>query len=251
MKQSKTPLSEPERQGVWQMFDRIAGRYDFLNHTLSMGIDVRWRRRLAEMLPPHPGLKVLDLATGTADVPLAFCQHNGDVAQVTGMDLAEQMLGQGRKKISAAGLEQRIALQTGDAMQVPAADNSVDAVTISFGIRNVPDLDQTLREMQRVLKPGGYGLVLEFSTPEIPGFKQGYLLYLRHILPQLGALVSGDAYAYRYLNQTIESFPYGQDFCDRMLAAGFSDVLAEAQSGGIATIYRGVKPHQDSAAIAS
>lgn len=251
MTRLKSTFTEPERQGVWQMFDRIAERYDLLNHTLSMGIDRRWRHRLAQMLPSHPQLQVLDLATGTADVPLALCAFNADVETVVGMDLAEQMLSKGREKIVAAGLQQRIRLQVGDAMKVPAESNRFDATTISFGIRNVPDLDQTLREMYRLLKPGGYGLVLEFSTPELPGFKQGYLLYLRHILPRLGALISGDSYAYRYLNQTIETFPYGQDFCDRMLAVGFSEVLAEPQTGGIATIYRGIKPHQDAGVITS
>lgn len=232
---------EPERQNVWQMFDRIADRYDFLNHALSMGIDRGWRQRLNELLPSRTEMQILDLATGTADVPLAFCAQRDDV-QITGMDLSEEMLKIGRQKISAAGLEQRIQLETGDAMQIPAKDNAYDAVTISFGIRNVPDVSQTLREMLRTLKPGGVGMVLEFSTPRIPVFKQGYLFYLRHILPRVGAAISGDSQAYRYLNQTIESFPYGQDFCDLMIAAGFSEVEAYPLSGGIASIYRGSKP---------
>lgn len=232
---------EPERLNVWQMFDRIAHRYDFLNHTLSMGIDVGWRERLAELLPPQSELKLLDLATGTADVPLTLCQLNPHI-QAVGMDLAEKMLDVGREKIEAQRLQTRIELQTGDAMKIPAPDQSYDAVTISFGIRNVPDVSTTLREMYRVLKPGGVGLVLEFSTPEIPVFKQAYLFYLRHVLPRVGAMVSGDAYAYRYLNQTIESFPYGQDFCDLMIDVGFQGVFAEAQTGGIASIYRGERP---------
>jgi len=233
---------EPERVGVWQMFDRIAGRYDFLNHTLSLGIDSLWRERLSQLLPPRPELEILDLATGTADVPLTLCQHNTDVKSMVGMDLSEQMLAVGRKKIQAAGLHARIQLATGDAMQIPVAASCFDAVTISFGIRNVPDVSETLREMYRVLRPGGYALILEFSTPQIPVLKTGYLLYLRHILPRIGALISGDSYAYRYLNQTIESFPYGQDFCDLMIAAGFSEVWAEPQTAGIVTIYRGQKP---------
>lgn len=224
------------------MFDRIAHRYDFLNRTLSMGIDVGWRKQLAGMLPPQPNLRVLDLATGTADVPLALCDYNADVLEVVGMDLSQGMLELGQAKVTAAARNAQIRLEAGDAMQVPAGDQSFDAVTISFGIRNVPDLNQTLREMHRVLKPGGYGLVLEFSTPDLPGWKQLYLFYLRHWLPHVGALISGDSGAYRYLNRTIESFPYGQAFCDRMIAAGFHDLLACPLTGGIATIYRGIRP---------
>ncbi len=232
---------EPERQNVWQMFDRIADRYDFLNHTLSMGIDRGWRQRLNELLPSRAQMQILDLATGTADVPLAFCANRDDV-QITGMDLSEKMLAVGRQKVAAAGLDQRIRLETGDAMQIPAESEAYDAVTISFGIRNVLDVSQTLREMARTLKPGGVGMVLEFSTPRIPVFKQGYLFYLRHVLPKVGAAISGDSSAYRYLNQTIETFPYGQNFCDLMITAGFSEVEAFPLTGGIATIYRGVKP---------
>ena len=232
-------LKEIERQDVWRMFDRIAGRYDLLNRTLSLGIDVGWRQQLAQMLPPRPGLRVLDLATGTADVPLSLCANNPDVLDVLGTDLSEGMLALGRDKVNAACRQGQISLSSGDAMAIPSEDQAFDAVTISFGIRNVPDVSQTLREMYRVLKPGGYGLVLEFSTPPWPGLKQGYLFYLRHILPRIGEWVSGDSVAYRYLNQTIETFPYGQAFCDLMIEAGFAEVEALPLSGGIATIYRG------------
>ncbi len=225
------------------MFDRIAWRYDFLNRVLSMGIDRGWREQMANMLPPRADLKVLDLATGTADVPLTFAKTNGDIAHITGMDLAEKMLDIGREKIEKKRLTQKIELSTGDAMAIPAEDNAYDAATISFGIRNVPDVLTTLKEMHRVVNPGGYGLILEFSTPDIPGFKQGYMFYLRHVLPQIGAALSGDGYAYRYLNQTIETFPYGQDFCDLMIEAGFTQTEAVPLTGGIATIYRGVKPY--------
>lgn len=234
--------TEPERQDVWQMFDRIAHRYDLLNRTLSMGIDISWRKKLAAMLPPQPGLRVLDLATGTADVPLALCDYNADVTEVVGMDLSEGMLALGKQKVTAAARDAQIQLSVGDAMQIPAEERSFDAVTISFGIRNVPDVSQTLREMYRVLRPGGYGLVLEFSTPEIPGWKQAYLLYLRHLLPRVGAMISGDSKAYRYLNQTIETFPYGQAFCNLMIEAGFTEVEGVELTGGIATIYRGMRP---------
>lgn len=239
--------AEPERQDVWRMFDRIAGRYDFLNHTLSMGIDVGWRRELARKLPARPDLRVLDLATGTADVPLSLSAENADVTEIVGTDLSEGMLAIGAKKVEAAGLNSKISLNIGDATAIPFEDQSFDAVTISFGIRNVPDVSQCLREMQRVLKPGGHALVLEFSTPQLPVFKQGYLFYLRHVLPRIGELVSGDKYAYRYLNKTIETFPYGQDFCDLMIHAGLTEVDAFPLSGGISTLYLGVKPWPTSA----
>lgn len=238
--QAKLP-TEPNRQQIWQMFDRIADRYDFLNHTLSMGIDRGWRKTMASHLPARPGLRVLDLATGTADVAISFCQVNADVMEVVGTDLSEGMLKYGQQKVSEACLEAQIKLKAGDATQIDEPDQSFDAVSISFGIRNVPDVEACLREMYRVLKARSHGLVLEFSTPELPGFKQGYLFYLRHILPRIGELVSGDQYAYRYLNKTIESFPYGQDFCDLMIKAGFEDVEAFPLSGGIATLYKGVR----------
>ena len=239
----KNNIHPPVRQDVWQMFDRIAWRYDFLNRILSMGIDRGWREHMADMLPPRPELRVLDLATGTADVPLTFVRVNQDIAHITGMDLAEKMLAIGREKIAKQNLNSTITLSTGDAMAIPAENNAYDAATISFGIRNVPDVLTTLKEMLRVINPGGHALVLEFSTPEIPVFKQGYLFYLRHVLPQIGAALSGDSYAYRYLNQTIETFPYGQAFCDLMIEAGFTQTEAVPLTGGIATIYKGVKPH--------
>lgn len=239
----KNNIQTPARQDVWQMFDRIAWRYDFLNRILSMGIDRGWREQMADMLPPRPELQILDLATGTADVPLTFVRSNQDIAHITGMDLAEKMLDTGREKVAKQGLTNTIDLSTGDAMAIPAEDNTYDAATISFGIRNVPDVLTTLKEMHRVVNPGGYALILEFSTPQIPVFKEGYLFYLRHILPQIGAALSGDSHAYRYLNQTIETFPYGQDFCDLMIEAGFTQTAAVPLTGGIATIYKGVKPY--------
>ena len=221
------------------MFDRIAHRYDFLNRVLSMGIDVSWRKKMANSLPPRPNLRLLDLATGTADVPLTLCEQNSDIIEFIGSDLSEGMLEYGRQKVSKASKEGLICLKTGDAMQIEEPDQSFDAVSISFGIRNVPDVSQTLKEMYRVLKSDSCALILEFSTPTLPGFQQGYLFYLRHVLPRIGQTLSGDSYAYRYLNQTIETFPYGQNFCDLMIEVGFQDVEAIPLSGGIATLYRG------------
>jgi len=190
--------SNRSRDEVWKMFDRVARRYDFLNR-------------------PHRGQHVLDLATGTADQIIFLFEKSHKVKSGVGMDLAEKMLEIGREKTISLGLSGVITLKVGDAMDIPADDNQFDAVTISFGIRNVIDVGKALREMYRVLKPNGRALVLEFSLPHNRLIRGAYLLYLRHIMPRVGALVSGDSYAYRYLNETIETFPYGGAFCDSRL----------------------------------
>lgn len=230
------------RDEVWKMFDRVARRYDFLNRLISFGMDVSWRRKMSDFLPPHRGQHVLDLATGTADQILFLFEKSHKVKSGVGMDLAEKMLEIGREKTISLGLSGVITLKIGDAMDIPADDNQFDAVTISFGIRNVIDVGKALREMYRVLKPNGRALVLEFSLPHNRLIRGAYLLYLRHILPRVGALVSGDSYAYRYLNETIESFPYGGAFCDKLRAAGFRAVEAHPVTFGVAMIYKGSKP---------
>ena len=224
------------------MFDRIAPRYDLLNRMLSMGTDVRWRRRMAACLPERRPMRLLDLATGTADQAISLVKADSRIESATGLDLAEQMLAVGREKLVRLGLADRIRLGTGDAVKIPEPDTAYDVTTISFGIRNVLDVSAALREMRRVLKPGGRALILEFSTPESAWFRPVYLFYLRHILPHIGALLSGDRNAYRYLNQTIETFPCGDAFCDLMRKAGFERVKHIPLSLGIATIYQGDRP---------
>lgn len=231
----------PSRQHVGSMFDRIAHRYDLLNRLLSFGTDVRWRKRLAGQLPAGEALRVLDLATGTADVLIALDRHCPRVARGTGVDLSFGMLSHGVPKLRALGLADRFRLVRGDAQRLPLPSDAYDAVTISFGIRNVLDVEAGLREMCRVLKPGGRALVLEFSLPGNALFRAGYLFYFRHVLPRVGALVSGDAQAYRYLNQTVETFPYGAAFAQLMNNAGFRSVQAHPLTFGIATLYQGDK----------
>jgi len=204
----------PSRRDIWKMFDRIAARYDLLNHLLSADIDKRWRRRLATMLPGGGNLSVLDLATGTGDQLLTLAA-DGRVTNGIGIDLAEQMLAVGREKIRRLNLDRQLSLQHGDAENIPFNTNRFDAATIAFGIRNMTDVRRTLIEMHRVLKPGGRALILEFSLPRNT--------------------------AYRYLNETIETFPHGTAFCELMTKAGFSSVKHTPLTMGVATIYCGDK----------
>jgi demethylmenaquinone methyltransferase/2-methoxy-6-polyprenyl-1,4-benzoquinol methylase len=225
---------------VWKMFDRIAPRYDLLNRVLSFRSDIAWRKRMAR----HAGqgeLDVLDLATGTGDQILHLIDGGARVKSALGIDMAEEMLAHGRPKFARRGLEDRVVLKTGNATAIPCEDNSFDLVTITFGIRNVGDVHEALREMRRVLRPGGRALILEFSLPKNRIMRCGYLFYLRHILPNIGAMISGDAKAYRYLNRTIEAFPSGEDFCVLMRNAAMVEVAAIPLTFGIATIYKGDK----------
>ena len=223
------------------MFDRIAPRYDLLNRLLSGGRDVAWRKRLARHLPPGEDLRVLDLATGTGDVLIMLDQASGRIGSGLGVDMAGEMLALGQRKLERGGLTGRFTLARADATVIPAADDSVDAVTIAFGIRNVDCVEKALAEMRRVLKPGGRALILEFSLPSNRLFRAGYLFYFRHVLPGIGGLISGDRQAYRYLNETVESFPYGEAFIQLMERQGFHSVKEHPLTFGIASIYEGEK----------
>jgi demethylmenaquinone methyltransferase/2-methoxy-6-polyprenyl-1,4-benzoquinol methylase len=230
----------PSRRDVHRMFDRIAPRYDLLNHLLSFNRDKAWRRRMAALLPTRTNLKLLDLATGTGDQLLAL-YSSGKIASGVGIDPAEKMLAIGQEKIARRGLSDKLSLSVGSAEQIPFPDKSFDVVTISFGIRNVTDVAKSLSEMHRVLKPEGRALILEFSLPTSKLIKAGYLFYFRYILPALGGIISGDREAYRYLNQTVESFPHGENFAKLMREAGFEGVKATPLTFGVASIYQGDK----------
>lgn len=235
------PPEKASRREVWKMFDRIAHRYDLLNRLLSFGQDVIWRKKVAGRLKDTPGQIVLDLATGTADLLITVCKENPRVNSGIGIDLAEKMLEIGKRKIADKNLDSQLKLEVGDAVNIPFSDGSFDAAMIAFGIRNVEDIHRSLLEMNRVLKAGGRAIILEFSLPANRVIRTIYLFYFRRILPKIGALISGDKYAYSYLNETVEAFPYGKDFEDLMIQAGFVSVQSTPLTFGIATIYQGDK----------
>lgn len=231
-----------EKNQVANIFNAIAPSYDFLNRVLSMGIDIYWRERLAKRLKKtSEAMKLLDVATGTADLAITLCQKYTFIKSITGIDLADNMLEIGRKKTKHKRLDKIISLQTGDASNLDFADATFDAVTISFGIRNVENLEKALSEMYRVLKVGGQLLVLEFSLPRSELLKALYLLYFRHVLPLIGRLFSKHPQAYAYLNKTVESFPSGQSFADIIKQQGFTKLSFTPLTFGIATIYEGRK----------
>lgn len=229
------------KSNSWRMFNQISPRYDFLNHFLSFGLDIRWRKILAQFLPPRKKLQVLDLATGTADVLISFVKHNKKIEHAYGIDMAQNMLDVGRSKIQNKNLDKLITLKYGNINQIPFEDNSFDATSIAFGIRNVDDPTIVLREMYRVLKKKGRTMILEFSLPENNLIKNLHLFYLRNLVPIIGFIFSGHYKAYKYLNQTIETFPYGANFCTLMRNEGFKRVNAHPLMFGIATIYIGEK----------
>jgi len=223
------------------MFNRIAPTYDLLNHLLSFGRDFSWRRKAVRCIGNDGPLRVVDLATGTADLLIALLREHPHIVDAVGLDCSEEMLAVGRDKLRRYGLAARGRLVQGDATQTSFADGSFDVVTMAFGIRNTPDPRATLDEIHRLLAPGGVAVILEFSLPANTVVRWGYLAHLRLVVPLIGALVSGDRRAYRYLNQSIESFHGPADFCTMMEQAGFHDVSAQPLTAGVASIYRGSK----------
>lgn len=234
------PLSARQRENA-RMFDRIAHRYDFLNRLLSMRRDVIWRRRLADHLPSGSQLHLLDVATGTGDLLLSLAERSGRIACGVGLDLAGRMLQIAKGKLKGSSHRGRMSLILGDGAMMPFPDDCFDVVTIGFGIRNFADTSRGLREFHRVLKPGGRLLVLEFSLPTNRILYYGYLAYFRFVLPIIGRMLSGDSAAYRHLNRSVETFPYGQQFCDLLTQAGLIDVNVTPLTFGLASIYQGDK----------
>ena len=226
---------------IGAMFDGIARRYDLLNRLLSLQRDQRWRTLAARLVLAGRPRTVLDVATGTADLPLMLTALDPQV-RVTGIDIATEMLARGRVKAQRRPGGERIELRPGNALALPVAGASVDAVTIAFGIRNVADYRTALCEMHRVLRPSGSVTILEFSLPRHPLIRAGYLLYFRHLLPLVGGLISGNASAYRYLNRSVESFPDGARFSRLLADAGFERTRCLPLTFGIASIHCARKP---------
>lgn len=231
--------SESKKEQVAGMFDRIAHKYDFLNHFFSMGIDKAWRKKaiksLASVQPQH----ILDVATGTGDFAIAALPLKPK--QVIGIDISEGMMEIGRKKLQEAGLDRQITLEYGDSETLSYGDNSFDAITCGFGVRNFENLEKGLIQMQRVLKPGGKLAILEFSKPKTFPIKQIYYIYFQYIMPGLGKLVSKDARAYTYLPESVLAFPEGKDFVDILYKCGFKEVKAQPLTFGITTLYTASK----------
>lgn len=228
-----------KKEQVEAMFDNIAHRYDFLNHLLSLGIDKLWRKSAVKILKQHHPKNVLDVATGTADFALEDYKSNAE--KIVGVDIAEQMLAIGREKIKAKGLSDKITLQRGDSEDLPFSENSFDAITVGFGVRNFENLQKGLAEMRRVLNKDGLLIVLEFSKPKVFPVKQVFHLYFHYVCPLIGKWFSKDARAYTYLPESVASFPEGEDFLNELKKAGFLNTQCKTVSFGIASIYTAYK----------
>ena len=225
-----------KKEQVSHMFNSIARRYDLLNRLLSAGIDKRWRKRAIALLAKAKPQKVLDIATGTADVAIALVKQL-DTPKVVGLDIAEAMLEIGRKKIGKLDLDDRIELLVGDAEHLPFPSNTFDALTVSFGVRNFENLQAGLQEMHRVLKPQAEAVILEFSRPRLFPLKQIFHFYFKNILPLIGRWTSKDPRAYHYLYESVQAFPDGEDFLRELEKAGFRQTKQIALTFGICSIY--------------
>jgi demethylmenaquinone methyltransferase/2-methoxy-6-polyprenyl-1,4-benzoquinol methylase len=222
---------------VEEMFDAIAGRYDFLNHLLSGGIDRRWRRKAIRSLALTGRERVLDLCTGTADLAIAARTARPGAARVVGVDFAGGMLRVGSEKLRHRGLHDSIALVRGDATRIPAASRSVDAVTVAFGIRNVENAEAACAEIYRVLAPGGRIAILEFALPTVPGVRSAYLWYFEHVLPRLGRMISRHDAAYTYLPESVGAFPLPDEFVKLLRQTGFVNICAGSLTFGVVYLY--------------
>jgi demethylmenaquinone methyltransferase/2-methoxy-6-polyprenyl-1,4-benzoquinol methylase len=224
---------------VKEMFDGIAHKYDFLNHFLSLGIDNIWREKALKNLSAYKNPRILDVATGTGDFAIAALKYKP--SGVVGIDLSPEMLKKGQEKMVRKGLDHIIKLEVGDSENLKFQDNSFDAVTVAFGVRNFENLEKGLSEMARVLRPEGKAVILEFSKPQGGFFRVLFNFYFFNILPLLGRMVSKHSSAYTYLPESVDAFPSGKNFTDIMVKCGFKAVNAKSLTGGIATIYTGVK----------
>ncbi len=228
-----------KKQQVARMFDSISGRYDFLNHFLSLGIDILWRKKAIRLLDALQPKIILDVATGTGDFSIEAMSLHPE--KIIGVDISEGMLEVGRRKMREKKLDAVIELRSGDSENLPFEDNFFDAVIVAFGVRNFENLDRGLSEMLRVLKPGGRVIVLEFSRPSKFPFKQLYNVYFTTILPLIGRWISSDQEAYRYLPESVRAFPDGKAFLKILSDIGYKNPQCNPLTFGISSLYWGTK----------
>lgn len=230
---------DTKKKQVASMFDNISGQYDFLNHFLSMGIDILWRKKAIKLLKADQPKLILDIATGTGDFAIEALALKPD--KVIGVDISQGMLEVGKKKLKKKGLDHIIELQMGDSERLLFDDNKFDAIIVAFGVRNFEHLEQGLKDMYRVLKSGGKVVILEFSKPRTFPFKQVYQFYFKWILPKIGRLISKDNSAYTYLPESVNEFPDGKDFIGILEKTGFKQTECKPLTLGISSIYTGIK----------
>jgi demethylmenaquinone methyltransferase / 2-methoxy-6-polyprenyl-1,4-benzoquinol methylase len=241
-KMTVVPYKEQDaskKEQVAQMFDNVSPKYDFLNHLLSGGIDILWRKKAIKLLKKAQPKTILDIATGTGDFAIEALTLKPD--KIVGVDISEGMLSFGREKIKKLGMDSVITLQSGDSERLAFEDNTFDAVIVSFGVRNFENLEKGLTDMCRVMKSGGTCVVLEFSKPQTFPMKQLYNFYFKNILPTVGKIVSKDTSAYTYLYDSVQAFPEGNDFMKVFQRAGFTQTQCLPLTFGISTIYVGRK----------
>ncbi len=243
MSNTVTPYqsSDGKKEQVAEMFDNIAPKYDFLNQLLSLGIHKGWRKKSVKLLIPFDPKFLLDVATGTGDFAIE-ANKRLNPTKIIGVDISEGMMKFGREKLKKLKLDSKIELKLGDSENLPFSDNSFDAITVGFGVRNFETLEKGMAGMFRVLKPGGIVVILEFSRPRKFPIKQFYNFYFNHVTPFIGKLFSKDNRAYTYLPESVNAFPDGDTFLAIMKKTGFSDPTWQPLSFGIASIYTGRKP---------
>ena len=224
-----------KKEQVTQMFDTISTNYDGLNRVISLGIDVKWRKKVVQIVGENHPKQILDIATGTGDLVMMMANLNPD--KIIGLDISAGMLEVGKQKINKANLSGKIDMIVGDSEEMPFEHDTFDAITVSFGVRNFANLDKGIKEIARVLKPTGVLVILETSNPTKFPFKQGYKFYTTFILPLVGKLFSKDKVAYTYLSESANSFPFGEAFNNILRKNGFSDVTHHPVTFGVATIY--------------
>ncbi|WP_346881082.1 bifunctional demethylmenaquinone methyltransferase/2-methoxy-6-polyprenyl-1,4-benzoquinol methylase UbiE [uncultured Algibacter sp.] len=229
-----------KKEQVTQMFDTISGDYDGLNRVISFGIDIKWRKKVVKIINKSNPDTILDIATGTGDLAINLAETNA--SKIVGLDISSGMLDIGRDKIKKKALDTKIEMVLGDSENMPFEDNSFDAITVAFGVRNFENLENGLREILRVLKPHGTFVILETSMPDKTPYRQGYNFYTKNILPLIGRAFSKDRSAYKYLCESASVFPYGEALNNILRKIGFINVEDLPQTFGVATIYKSSKP---------